>query len=54
VVDDGGARGGRRQHGELACLASMAGGSSSNPVLEEEATIVSHSPGLDGVEGARR
>jgi hypothetical protein len=40
AVDDSGTRGGRRLHGELACLGLMTGGSSSNPVLEEEATMV--------------
>jgi hypothetical protein len=39
---------GRRQRGELARPTSMAGGSSSNPVLEEEATTASLFPGLDG------
>jgi hypothetical protein len=40
----------RRPRGELAHLASMAGGSSSNSVLEEEATTVSIFPSLDGDE----
>jgi hypothetical protein len=41
-------RGRRRRHGELARLASMVGGSSSNSVLEEEATTVNLFPSLDG------
>jgi hypothetical protein len=36
------------RRGELARPASMTDGSSSNWVLEEEATTVSLSPGLDG------
>jgi hypothetical protein len=40
----------RRRHGELARPASMVGGSSSNSVLEEEATTASLFLGLDGDE----
>jgi hypothetical protein len=40
----------RRQRGELARPASMTGGSSSNSVLEEEATLASLFPVLDGDE----
>jgi hypothetical protein len=46
-VVDGDPRGRRRQCGELARPASMTDGSSSNSVLEEEATTASLSPGLD-------
>jgi hypothetical protein len=52
VVDDGGARGGRRWCGELACPALMAGGSSSNPVPEKEATTTSFSPRLGWHRGS--
>jgi hypothetical protein len=46
--DGGDPHGTRRRRGELARLASMAGDSSSNSVLEEEATTASLFPGLDG------
>jgi hypothetical protein len=39
---------GRRRRGELAVPTSMPGGSSSKPVLEEEATTTSLFFGLDG------
>jgi hypothetical protein len=38
----------RRRCGELARPASMTDGSSSNSVLEEDATTARLSPGLDG------
>jgi hypothetical protein len=44
----------RRQCGELAHPASLAGGLSSNPVLEKEAMTTNLSLGLDGDEGERR
>jgi hypothetical protein len=47
VVDDD-LRGRRRRCGELARPVSMTDGSSSNSVLEEEATMTHLSPGLDG------
>jgi hypothetical protein len=48
VVVDGDPHGRRMRRGELARPASMTDDSSSNWVLEEEATTVSLSPGLDG------
>jgi hypothetical protein len=48
AVVNGDPRGRRRQRGELARPASMAGSSSSNSVLEEEATTMSLFPSLDG------
>jgi hypothetical protein len=48
VVDSDPRRRRRRRRGELAHPASMAGGSSSNSVLEQEATTVSLFLGLDG------
>jgi hypothetical protein len=53
TVVNGEALGRRRLRGELARSAPMTGGSSSNPVLEEEAMTVSLSPGLDGNERLR-
>jgi hypothetical protein len=50
AVVNGDPRGRRRQRGELARPASMAGSSSSNSVLEEEATTMSLFPSLDGDE----
>jgi hypothetical protein len=47
-VVNGDPRGRRRQCGELARPASMTDGSSSNSVLEEEATMTRLSPSLDG------
>jgi hypothetical protein len=47
-VVDGDPRRRRRRRGELTRPASMTDGSCSNSVLEEEATTVSLSPGLDG------
>jgi hypothetical protein len=38
----------RRWSGELARPAAMVGGSSPNSVLDEEATMTSLFPGLDG------
>jgi hypothetical protein len=48
VVVDGDPRGRRRRHSELTRPASMANGSRSNSVLEEEATTMSLSLSLDG------
>jgi hypothetical protein len=50
VVDDD-PRGRRRRRDELTHPASMIDGSSSNSVLEKEATTVSLSHGLDGDGG---
>jgi hypothetical protein len=46
-VVNGDPRGRRRRRGELAHPVSMANGSSSNSVLEEEATMVSIFLSLD-------
>jgi hypothetical protein len=48
VVVNGDPRGRRRRHGKFARSASMAGGSWSNSVLEEEVTTVSLFLDLDG------